>query len=376
MATKNKKLNSFFLNAILVIASILICLIATEIILNFTKLKYIKRQLVGHGLPYPQYHFIYDKENGYDIQKDFYGTHRFADSSYTIETNSYGCFDYKREVPEDYGLIVGDSFTWGYTSLDKKWTTILEEKSNIFMIKCGVSGYGTKQELNKAKKVIKEIGHAPRYIIALYVYNDFFNDFVFPHRTVIEGYLVGRTKDIDFTNGKVVFYTQQELNTKLEDALKSSKQSYFRKLRYKSILYNLYTLKVKPSFEKLLEDRKNNLNNKKPVKGGYLINNLDNYNIEWYNKAVEDHKQNIKDITNYSKSIGAKLLFVDMSGYLDHKRFKDITTLDNMYYYNLTKDYPLDEQSTWRLDSHWDIKGNKEVGEYIYRHYKQLGLFN
>jgi hypothetical protein len=45
----------------------------------------------------------------------------------------------------------------------------------------------------------------------------------------------------------------------------------------------------------------------------------------------------------------------------------------DVYYYDLTKDYK--NQSRWKFDGHWDIKGNQEAGEYIYQHFKDVGVF-
>ena len=41
----------------------------------------------------------------------------------------------------------------------------------------------------------------------------------------------------------------------------------------------------------------------------------------------------------------------------------------DMYFYNLNADYK--NQSSWKYDGHWDIKGNQEAGEYIYQYFKK-----
>jgi hypothetical protein len=390
-----KILKSIAANTLLVITSIIICLILLEIILRFTPYKNIKR---SYG--YPQYHFQADEELGYDIAKNIKdGTHYLPDHPYKVFSNEYGCFDYTREVPENYGVIVGDSQTWGYTPLEKKWTTYLEAKSNVFMMKCGVTGYGTKQELIKAKRVINQVGHSPKYITVLYNGNDLNDDLAAPQRTVISGYLIGKVREIDLSNGKISYYSEEDLLKRKQKYLSNSFSGYLRRFRYSTVLYNVYMIKMKSTVRQIFsskdkdESSVHSAQDNKPKKilttrqefpingkitgfyGTNLMSFADHYDVEWYNELITDHRQNIQNFIEYSNSIGAKLLFVDLRGNLDDKRFQDLFSQEGVYYYNLTKDYPTSEESTWKYDGHWDIKGNQEGGEHIYRHYKKIGIF-
>src|SRR4029078_10187614 len=123
-------------------------------------------------LPYegtPRYYYAPDRNSGYTITPNFAtSTHRFADSSYPIWSNNLGCFDnaYQGETP--YTLLVGDSFAWGFTPFSDKWGTIVERETGERVLKCGVGGYGTIQELANAKEILAEASSSPERIIVSY----------------------------------------------------------------------------------------------------------------------------------------------------------------------------------------------------------------
>lgn len=400
-----KIIKSIFLNILLVIISIIIALTLIEVILRFTSYKNIGKR----NYSIPAYHFKADEILGYDIaQNSKEDIHELFEYPYKLFSNQYGCFDYEREIPEDYGLIVGDSFTWGYAPLEKKWTTYLEEKSAIFMLKCGVIGFGTKQELIKGKRIVKQIGKNPKYIVVLYVSNDLNDDFFFPSKTVISGNLVGKLKNVDLINGKKYFYTEEELKKKYKKHVKNSIQNKLRSFRYSLVSYRLY-IYIKPGIKEAKKDllnwlsgnnklkeinkAKNKAKNKitqeatqdnefpKAIKkNSYaisLISYIDKYDKKWYNELINQHNENIRNFIDFSNSLNAKLLFIDMEGVLNHKRFNDAMKYfdlnDNAYYYNLKKDYP--KQSLWKYDGHWNIEGNQEAGKFIYQHFKEIGIF-
>ncbi len=377
-------------NLLLVLATIVITLAIAEIVLRFTPYKHIG----ARDYTYPSNYFTADAEIGYDIIKNSKGAkHAFLEHPYELFSNSYGCFDYERAVPDDYGLIVGDSYTWGYTPLEKKWTTYVEEKSGMFMMKCGITGHGTMQEMRKAKRVIKAVGKNPKLIIVLYTSNDFNDDFMFPNRTTIgDGVLVNKNKGANLVTGERFYYSDDELEERNKKYLGHNLNSYLYNFGYSLVTYRLFINaipKIKIIRDKIFASKTQNSEtkvataNKMPdyTPGYYTINLTDFFdqtNRLWYNKAIEDHKKNIKDFAIYAKSIGAKFVFIDSYGVLSHKRFDDLRQFfdnnQNMYFYNLRSDYPT--QSTWKYDGHWNIQGNQESGKYIYQHLKELGVFD
>ena len=93
-----------------------------------------------------------------------------------------------------YLLLVGDSFTHSYAPFPDKWGTQIEKLLHYRVLKCGVTGYGTKQELLKASEIIAKVHHQPRLIIVGYFWNDLSDDYSFPSLTVIDGFLVDAAK--------------------------------------------------------------------------------------------------------------------------------------------------------------------------------------
>lgn len=367
--TTNPKI--ILVNMSLIFVIIIITIAFAEVVLRFTPY-----QNIASSYKYPSQYFVYDEQIGYDITKNRKDAiHSLKEHPYEVFSNSYGCFDYDREVPDNYGIIVGDSFTWGYTPLEYKWTTYLEEKSNIFMMKCGITGHGTAQEMIKAKRVIKAVGKSPKYIIVLYTANDFNNDFFFPSRIVIgNGTLVSKSRGVNFLTGERFFYSNEQIQKRNEE---------HKSFKYKLVTYRLF-ISAKQKIIALISGKKttNKEFGKMPdfVENYYDVSFADYFNYKdriWYNEAFDRHVKNIKDFAIYSKSIGAKFLFIDLSGTLQHPRMDDLkkffSSNENLYFYDLSTDYK--KQSSWKYDSHWDIKGNQEAGKYIYQHFKKEKVF-
>ena len=109
---------------------------------------------------------------------------------YDIWSNELGCFDEPYRGEKDVILLVGDSFTHSYAPFADKWGTRLEKLLHYRVLKCGVNGYGTRQELLKAQEIIARIHRSPRLIIVGYFWNDLLDDSAFPSLTAVDGYLV------------------------------------------------------------------------------------------------------------------------------------------------------------------------------------------
>ena len=178
-------MKQFFINVSLALSTILVVVFCTEGVLRFTPYKGL--------LPYegtPQYYYVATKDAGYDIAPNFASAvHRFKDGSYNIWSNSLGCFDTPYENQTPYIYLTGDSFAWGFTAFGDKWGTLLQDVSGVRVVKCGVPGYGTKQELTKATKLLKQLPR-PSLILVSYFNNDEVDDAAFPNSLVYEGKLI------------------------------------------------------------------------------------------------------------------------------------------------------------------------------------------
>jgi hypothetical protein len=193
-------LSRWVLNAGLILLSVLAVLVLLETALRFTPYRYLltrDRHL--------RYYYQADLVKGFDIAPNVKGKQMSVDNRVEFEvwSNELGCFDRPYRSESDYLLLVGDSFTHSYAPFPDKWGTRIEKLLNYRVLKCGVSGYGTKQELLKAGEIIARVRHQPRLIIVGYFWNDLSDDYSFPILTVIDGFLVNSTPYKDPQTGKL-----------------------------------------------------------------------------------------------------------------------------------------------------------------------------
>ncbi len=179
------------LNAGLILLSVLVGLALLEIGLRFTSYRYLltrDRHL--------RYYYQADLVKGFDIAPNVKGKRMSVDNrlEFPIWSNELGCFDEPYHGEKNFILLVGDSFTQSYVPFQDKWGTRIEHLLGYRVLKCGVTGYGTKQEMLKAREIIAKVHQSPRLIIVGYFWNDLSDDYSFPDLTVIDGFLVVSTK--------------------------------------------------------------------------------------------------------------------------------------------------------------------------------------
>jgi len=419
------RLRNILINTLLVLVSTLATLALIEIGLRYSRFA----QLPEHSYGYPPYYFETDTELGYDISKFSKGKiHNHSEHPYKVFSNEYGCFDESRDVPDKYALIVGDSLTWGYAPLNEKWTTKLEEMTKYFMLKCGVTGYGTLQELNKAKRVVKDVGKPPTHIIVLYIGNDLNDDYLFPQRTVYQGHLASYIENLDMKTGKIYRRSQQDIERIYARYKENTISNRLLKWQYSLVTFRLWRTqrgRIKRFIRGLINhdnkvasatDKPKNPDRKKPkdndskkptaeINHKDIVNKhrttakralsilppgmtgasvykvtlsryLDTTDRTWFNKAVEQHQKNLYNFINYADSIGAKLLLVDATATLTHPRYRSLISRFNdssrHSYYNLSSDYK--KFITWKNDAHWNIEGNHQAAQYIFGHIEESGF--
>jgi hypothetical protein len=139
-------------NIALMIVTLILCTITAEGILRTTEFKYL-------SFPYlklPSGYWRTDPELGVDIAPNRPpGRVLIRGPAFDTFSNELGCFDHRFNGDKDYILVVGDSSAWGYAALEDKWTTLLERKLGTRLLKCGVSGTGSKYQLIKARKTVE-----------------------------------------------------------------------------------------------------------------------------------------------------------------------------------------------------------------------------
>ncbi len=184
-------------NLLLILIGVLISTLLIEVYLR------IRYENSPADIGYPRWYFI-STDYGFDINPNFipHVEHNFVEHRYKIWSNSIGCFDKQANIDNPKILIVGDSFAWGYTEFRYKWGTVLEDMLDMRVLKCGVSGFGTKQSYIKASKLIKLF---PSVDVIVYSYfpNDFDDDYMYPHFEVVGGYRVNSKIIGDFDKGSI-----------------------------------------------------------------------------------------------------------------------------------------------------------------------------
>jgi hypothetical protein len=146
------------------------------------------------AMGHPKGYFRRDAQLGFDIETNARATDHFDGITYSIFSNSVGCFD-EREIADfqsnNWVYFGGDSFTWGYAPYEKKFATQFERLTGTKTAKCGVPHTGTRHEFEKFKLTIQRIGSfLPSLVFVAFFDNDLQNDYAHPHTTVIDGRLV------------------------------------------------------------------------------------------------------------------------------------------------------------------------------------------
>jgi hypothetical protein len=142
---------------------------------------------------YARNYFKADEKMGFDIRERATAVHTFDELTYPILSNSLGCFDDNESDSfrgKDYVYFAGDSFIWGFARYEKKIATKFEALTGVATAKCGVTHTGTRQQFDKFLSVTAKIDRFPSVVFVGFFDNDLQNDFVYPHSTVVDGWLV------------------------------------------------------------------------------------------------------------------------------------------------------------------------------------------
>jgi hypothetical protein len=203
----------------------------------------------GHGMA-PRSYYKPDPVNGYDIAENFSGGYfefpeyiRTYGAPFPVISNNLGCRDRSFSNEGSYVLTLGDSFTWGYVSLEETWGAILEQHIGVRVLKCGVGGYGPRQERHKLEKVVAKAGRPRLVVVGYTVINDLLDDYLYPGRTVMDGYLLMKVTLADAKQGGRKVISDAELQTRLKSALEEKPEGFIAGVKNvladHSVLYDL-----------------------------------------------------------------------------------------------------------------------------------------
>ncbi|MGQ0736252.1 MAG: hypothetical protein ACT4QD_21685 [Acidobacteriota bacterium] len=230
------------------------------------------------------------------------------------------------------------------------------------------------------------MGKRPGNILFLYTGNDLNDDFIFPHRTVLDGYLVARERSVNLLTGEKTFYSDSELQARLDDRL--------RPLRSRQVLDALGRTAIHQRYSAAKRGLRARIDAAgHPARAGraalpamptsaataYAVNlssYLHTYDRPWYNELVEQHKNTIREFADYAALLDTRFLLVDADGTLQHARLlevvEELQKRDGAFYYDLSQESP---PPTRLPDGHWDVAGNQTAGRYIYERFRRQGVF-
>jgi hypothetical protein len=349
--------------------------------------EYLKNPTFQFGRAYPRWHFSKNTNRGFDIEKNsppVINSMIKEDKPYFVFGNDIGCFD-KTPLPQEkyYAYLAGDSFTWGYTPLDKKFGTLLEELLQKPVAACGIGHTGQIHQFSKFKEITNQLGYYPDQVIVNVFNNDIANDFAHPHTTVVSGY------QVDFTfirkNGTSLTREEisiEELQRKYEKALREKDKSKGRLgsldprkfSASAAIAGNILKLATNlVASQILLKDE--------PLSVYDIMHKVsDPYPI--YSSIAGKNRKVIADWINHSAKHKYNLIFSDLrtqsiienlpigeqdieQSFCDYIRSKLSTCYSFASY--LSKTYPkLSWDSiTWKTDGHFNHQGNKLYAEFL-----------
>lgn len=382
-------------NLVLVLASIIFTFLAGEILLRFTRFEHTIKRYSFYNYPFPKFYFKPDPVKGYDIRENFKESEAYADRdrTYKIWSNEIGCFDTPAKNIDNYVLLVGDSFTHAYADFQDKWGTWTESLLGYRILKSGVSGYGTKDELYKAKDIISKVKHPPKLIILGYFINDLQDDYLFPQITIIEGCRVF-DRTLDKKTGEI--FLRKDLKDEFHLWKKFGinhypNNPYYVRTRYffkkHSIIYNLVRIVFFNAF----------LN---PIELDLSYNDY-----PWIKNAWEKHFENLREFKKLAESCGARLLVVEIptkyqvfSDRFDEFKAIDpekpnrilsnffqaegIDFIDLLPYFKKEANADPDNKNFtpkilyWKYDAHWNKTGNHLAGLLVSKYILEKNLLN
>jgi hypothetical protein len=322
-------------NGLLMVVSALTMLIVLELILWLTPLK-----VFVPFLAQPRPYYVASDERGFDIGFSQATTsHVFTDGSFSVWSNELGCFDMSYSNEESI-YVTGDSFAWGFSDFDDKWGTLLEKKIGTRVLKCGVDGYGTKQELLKAREIIGRLEKKPNRIIVSYLgANDVDDDLAFPHYTVIDGYRVPIYQGVATATPLARFKRFMTAHSGLYNMSKNSIRNVFSRQAPVATSTTGYTE----------AQYKNNFKN---IYGFIGLATTTNASLTIV--LVPSKAELVAGQTTYNN---------ELKKYL--QAFPAVQVID--LYPDFKAHFDRGEQLYWKKDGHWNEAGNKLAAELIAR---------
>lgn len=363
----------------------------------------------------PRGYYAPHAESGY-VVSDSYPTFTQTFEGVKIDywSNEIGCFDKPLEgtSTEPLALLVGDSFTWGFSPYEAKWGTVVEDTLGDRVLKCGVNGYGTSQELNRARDIIERTGAKPKMLIVGYFYNDLAGDYLSPAVVEYNGRLVGKHSIANIETGEIKSYSDAELADReanfdkycktFEPANRIAMRGVCW-LKKHSVLYPylkdtgkaLMNLVLGDGFYRSLVVEANPFEEQTE-----FLSFVDESQYPWLPAAWNKHLGNLEALSDFAKSEDMELVvtlipykaqvypkLADQArlkvpeldlGYAQ-ERMTDFLEREGIRYVDLTADFAeyaqehaggefgTEQDLYWTYDGHWNARGNRLAGLLVSR---------
>lgn len=372
----------FLLSLALVLVSLLLCAGLLELGL---------RLFVHDASPErftTRWHFVPHPERGYDLAARIPPTPHRIEGDYiqTLFSNELGCMDRPPGNETDAVLLLGDSFTHCWAPFEEKWGTWLETWLGRRVHKCGVIGYGTRQQLGKARDLLDAMP-PPRLVLAAWFLNDLVDDYTFPQRTVVDGCLADVSQLTDHATGAREVKDNASIERTVRQGLAAADNATlsWRDLVLVQKLTQLHTLLT--------------------GRAGHVIDLAlhPRAAYPWLDQAWKDHLANILALRDLAASRGAAFALViipskeqvypwllppgspadlEQPGRVFQSFCADnaIPCLDLLPVFRAKADQTprrwLDPETDlyWRHDGHWNLKGNRLAGLAVARFLLSAGL--
>jgi hypothetical protein len=394
------------INLALLTASILVAVGGAELTLRYTVYGAPAQEMQSFTF-FPRYYHKADPINGHDIAPNFPATEiKVRDyyvtfgSHYTVSSNELGCRDDRFSGEEPYVLLVGDSFAWGQVPFEHAFGTLVEELIGVRVLKCGVCGYGTRNERHKLEQVVNRAGRPRAIIVAYFLENDLIDDYLFPEYSVLDGYLMSRTGLPDSQSIERRVQSDEVLADKLQKYQEHHEGTLV--LDVKSFMANhsrVYNLIRNARSLRQVASTLGVADPPPPLQRNHAVSPifhpLDDF--AWLRQAWKIHLENLRELKQAAESHNVKLLLVviptkeqvyeylrpstkGMDWEYPNRRLREFFQEEKIDFLDLLPELrkhadpkaklELDsrEDFYWPHDGHFNVKGNRLAALLISRH--------
>lgn len=353
------------------ICLILVLLIAVEVGLRYTSINNVRNPLTAA----PAGYYVADKALGFRIARSFPESwFAFRGPGHRVFSNRFGCFDTPvRLAPgEPYILAIGDSFTWGYNPLEAKWTSAIERRSGVRVLKCGVLGTGTRYQLQHVRELLEALPHPPALVVHLYDTTDFNDDFTFPGEEMSGEHRRETFARIRLSDG---------LRVPIDDpgSEQSRKPVYARNKSFlgkHSILYNVAKLTLLA--DSRIEKRRLVIEGLEPThldwRYEFNLLLLDGEDYPYVSSKLDEHLATLRQMRDTVRSVGADYAVFHTNSFRLPTE-KPLVFRLKQFLYGMPEFLGfMPELGRHPFDNHWSPESETVVGGLMYKRLKSRNL--